>query len=166
MPSSSPSNNISEPGYEIISSGPRNFPQLRTVNIPLPIYRPTDEFKINPDFQGRNSVFSQIKDALTLEPFSSTSETGPMVKSFAICGPGGIGKTQTARQSAASARDLFNVVFWINAREEHILRRDFLRIAIYLGFEKSGQVTDTVISKEHITSWLSNPRYLDAAGDT
>lgn len=108
-------------------------------------------------------MLSQISEALAPLSPDPSSQASQIVRAFAICGPGGIGKTQTARQYALSSKGQFDAIFWLHAGEKDALSRDFLRIAVYLGFEQNGQATDPIISKDHIKSWLSNPRYVDTA---
>ncbi|KAL9046730.1 MAG: hypothetical protein Q9214_000506 [Letrouitia sp. 1 TL-2023] len=162
LSSSFQSNIASEPSYVFVTSGPSNFPKTTTVEINLPIYRPSDEFVANPDFQGRVEVLGDVREALSIKSSLSNASAGQTVQAYAICGPGGIGKTQVVRHFAISQKGEFDVMFWLRASDKDVLNQDFLRMAYYLGFDQIGQATDPVIRKEFIWSWLSNPRYNDS----
>src|SRR5262249_51188060 len=80
----------------------------------------------NPFFTGREGVLAQLRETL-----ASSSATA-LTQSQAICGLGGIGKTQTAVEYAYRYRDSYNAIFWVKAETNTALKTDFVEIAALL----------------------------------
>lgn len=83
------------------------------------------------------------------------SETS--LRQFALCGFGGIGKTEVAREFARRHRESFDAVFWVVADEIAKLDHHF-QISSALGLEISSECKSQVVSREVVKGWLSNPR--------
>ena len=81
------------------------------------------------------------------------------VKTFAICGPGGIGKTQSAVEFVFTHKDRYDAVFWIFADATAKISESFSRIALELGLVTSGSVDerDPVVTRDLVKGWLANP---------
>lgn len=77
----------------------------------------------NPFFTGREEVLLQLHYALTKDGSSSVS------KIQAICGLGGIGKSQIAAEYAYRYRNEYQAVFWVQAESETDVRNGFVTIA-------------------------------------
>ena len=77
----------------------------------------------NPFFTGRNEIISGIRDRLVEDHAAAISQTE------AICGLGGVGKTQTAVEYAYQYRDQYRAVFWVRADDESALNSGFVEIA-------------------------------------
>ena len=87
-------------------------------------------------------------------------EQGPKeVKTFAICGPGGIGKTQCAIEFVFTHKDRYDAVFWIFTDATAKISESFSRIALELGLVTSGFVDerDPVVTRDLVKGWLANP---------
>lgn len=86
---------------------------------------------------------------------------------FAICGMGGIGKTDLAVEYAFSRSKRFGAVFWLEAGGVSQLASDFGRISTQLGLEGPDEAQDLESSKEIAKAWLTQPRSngSQAAGD-
>jgi hypothetical protein len=78
----------------------------------------------NKRFFGREDVLSQLEDHL--QPSSDASG----IRSVALWGLGGVGKTQTALAYAYSKRGHLDAVFWISAESKLSLLQGFSRFAI------------------------------------
>ena len=79
------------------------------------------------------------------------------LRSFALCGPGGIGKTQVAAQFYHLRKDQFDAAFWISGETTEKLATGFTKISTKLGLEKKADASDAVVSRELVKSWLEEP---------
>lgn len=93
----------------------------------------------DPVFSGRNDTLASIRQALlasTEEPEnksgSSLSEIIPSLKTYSLCGPGGMGKTSIANKFVHRYEREFDAVFWIAADEETKLFSSFREIVLKL----------------------------------
>lgn len=111
----------------------------------------------NPEFFGRESVMTSIDEA-----FFADNSTGDLTqtRTFAICGTGGVGKTQVATAYAHSRKDRFDAIFWIHASSSLKLRDEFGRLAITLGLvdRDSSDARQQAITRDLVKGWLANPR--------
>ncbi|MFF3849534.1 FxSxx-COOH system tetratricopeptide repeat protein [Streptomyces sp. NPDC002328] len=80
----------------------------------------------NRDFTGRERLLESIHQAFT---------DGGEGTRIALCGPGGIGKTQTATEYAHRYKGEYDVVWWVRAAVRSRAREDFARLADRLGVE-------------------------------
>jgi NB-ARC domain len=109
------------------------------------------------DFTGREVVLSTI-DRFLLPP-SNDNDSGhsERLRSFAICGLGGMGKSEVAVEYAFTRKQHFEAIFWLNADDANILAGDFAGIAHELGLENGNQAEDLAASRELVNGWLSRP---------
>lgn len=112
----------------------------------------------NREFFGRREVLETIDQEFFSQDHSShlgNAET----RTFAICGPGGIGKTQVATEFVYTRQNKFDAIFWIHADSSLKLREEFSRLAIVLGLveEDSIDARDQVITRDLVKGWLANP---------
>ena len=112
----------------------------------------------NRDFFGRRDVLNAIDQAF-FSTGSPKSIGNAETRTFAICGAGGMGKTQVATEFVHSRRDRFDAIFWIHADSSLKLGEKFSHLAITLGLvaEDSADARDQVICRELFKGWLSNP---------
>ena len=104
-------------------------------------------------FLGREDVLRTI-DACLLPPIADqNSQHKDKLRSFAICGLGGIGKTQVAVEYAYSRRECFDAIFWLGAEDAKILASSFARISQELGLDDDG--SDFAASRDIVMRWLS-----------
>ncbi|KAK8139282.1 hypothetical protein PG984_002662 [Apiospora sp. TS-2023a] len=114
----------------------------------------------NPDFVGRQDVLREIDKHLlprTL-PESGNAQSSRL---FAICGMGGIGKTDLAVEYALSRMNKFGAVFWLEAGGVSQLASDFGRIPTHLGLETLEEALDLETSIATAKAWLTMPRSND-----
>lgn len=83
---------------------------------------------------------------------------GTDLKQYALCGFGGIGKTEIAREFARRYRSSFDAVFWVIADDTAKLDEHYQQISLALGLEDSSDCKSQVVSREIVKGWLSNPR--------
>jgi hypothetical protein len=79
------------------------------------------------------------------------------LRSFAICGLGGMGKTQIALEYAFSRRSNFDGIFWVQADAKTSIDECFGTIAVSLGIADEAEVSDLAFSFSIIMQWLVDP---------
>jgi len=113
----------------------------------------------NHRFYGRMDVLSKIWNALNPRSPSNYGSGGGGLRTFALSGAGGIGKTQVATQFVYEYRSEFDAIFWVHAGEIDKLRRSFGRIATALGLvvADTAEAQDEVLTRDLVLSWLAQP---------
>ena len=136
-----------ENGQSATPAGEMNAAQSppSSVEISSPIwYLPA---RRNPFFTGRTETLQTLHAAL------NANEAGPR-QALAICGLGGIGKTQTAIEYAYQYREEYQLVFWIRADTSELLIADFTSLAVSLALpEKNDQNQSHIVAA--VKRWLS-----------
>ncbi|KAL9628452.1 MAG: hypothetical protein Q9164_007271 [Protoblastenia rupestris] len=123
----------------------------RILNLPLLSHRAVER---NPEFFGRDDVICLIDNHLLSESDASPSS----LSTFALCGMGGLGKTQIAIEYLFSRAKYFDTVVWLPADDKTILAQNMARIAIDLGLEsEDDRIQNLVLSCERVLKWLANP---------
>lgn len=90
----------------------------------------------DPDFLGRGDVLQQIKEVLA-PPTDHSEQTGQStLRTFALCGAGGLGKTQIAVEFAYANKDVYDAIFIIQASDSEKLARSFSEVSVALGLER------------------------------
>ncbi|KAI0103000.1 tetratricopeptide repeat domain-containing protein [Nemania sp. FL0031] len=144
----------SHDGFEMVYPSTPALETRRILN--LPCFLPKTP-SINEDFCGREDILSHI--AAELLPLKSTTTTSSGARrQFALCGFGGIGKTEIAREFTRRHRDSFDAVFWVVADEVAKLDEHYQQISLALGLEDPSDCKSQVVSREIVKGWLSNPR--------
>ncbi|GHO80047.1 hypothetical protein KSD_78180 [Ktedonobacter sp. SOSP1-85] len=111
-------------------------------------------YQRNPFFTGRESLLSHLYECLSPERSDSVSH------SCALCGLGGVGKTQVAIEYAYRHFQEYSAVFWIHAEtyesllSSYIALADFLRLPEYQTRESSQIVTATIQWLNKHSNWL------------
>ena len=88
----------------------------------------TTPYEENPEFVGRDDILKEIHCAL-----APTDESTSTLKTFALAGLGGMGKTQIAIEYAFRYRDTYQVVLWAHADGEAKLAESYCNFAEELG---------------------------------
>lgn len=117
-------------------------------------------FGRNKAFFGRTKELEAIEKALCPQSSSGRlEEEYALLKTFAICGPGGMGKSQLAIEFVNRNKTLFDAIFYVHADEHSKLAQDFNSIAIALGLvgKDSPDSKDHVLTRERVKRWLANP---------
>lgn len=126
---------------------------------------------LNRNFFGRDYALNAIKAELCPSATSDRLTDGKAVtypRSFTICAPGGMGKTQVAIQFALTNRENFDVVLWVNADSLSEMAQGFQRIARLLDLvpEGSADSNDLAYTRETVKRWLVNPQARESDCDT
>ena len=143
-------------GFEIIPAV-CDFAQSRPApNIPYHLLEPETR---NWNFVGRQMVLSQMENTLQRSPAnlqnSAFRNYGP--KSFALCGFGGVGKSQIAIEYVHRHKAQYDVVLWIQADNDNSIADRFGQIATGLRLLNDTEKIDSVVSRNVVIEWLSNP---------
>lgn len=129
--------------------------QRRDPQLPCQMLR----YERNKNFAARLDLLDELENTLVPQKDSDSDGTDDGLSSYAICGPGGMGKTQAAVEFVMSHIDSFDAIFWLRADEFAKLEGDFSRIAVELGLvlEASLEAKDLTITRELVKGWLNNP---------
>lgn len=101
----------------------------------------------NPRFCGRQDVLDGIDKAL-----KPTEARG--LRSYALYGIGGVGKTQTALKYGYDHLSDFDAVLWVHADTDVKLSTSFVKIAVALGIRSPDSDPETC--RESMLDWFSN----------
>jgi hypothetical protein len=103
----------------------------------------------NTMFYGRDEYLQELKTHLN----DRIPEESDSLRSVALTGMGGVGKTQIALEYAYRYRDLFSHQFWLYAENEVSLAESFASIATALGCShRSGNLQKNI---EIVRDWLN-----------
>lgn len=111
----------------------------------------------NPDLVGREAILEQMAVALLPSQTKFVSSESEDLKRFALCGLGGVGKTEIAVEFTLRHKDKYDAIFWIRADEAQKMDSRFSQIAVQLGLEPAAESTSHVVSRELVKGWLSKP---------
>lgn len=105
--------------------------------------------ELSPRFWGREEALQAVREAL------HSAKQGRSLKSFALYGIGGVGKTQIALQYAKQSRDIYNAILWVAADNSISVGQSFREIAYNLGLvENDEEVQDAVKAILKVKNWL------------
>jgi hypothetical protein len=115
----------------------------------------TIPFPRNNNFHGRADVLHSLRNAFFPSDIASRSQ-GKGTTSCAICGLGGMGKTQVAVEFSYDCleRHLFDAVIWIDAQNIETIQSGFQRIATELGLVEQGSSVEAAVREVFV--WLSD----------
>lgn len=113
----------------------------------LPLWGVPNRYQRNPLFTGRDDILQHLHDAF------QTNELAASIQ--ALCGLGGIGKTQTALEYAYRYHDDYQVILWAGAGSRAVLVSDFLKIGHLL---KLPEIEQALIDPKFNLSKLSTSK--------
>lgn len=116
------------------------------------------EYNIPPQlssFFARDNIQKSLEDVLLR---SNTRQEAPNssehIRTFALCGGGGIGKTSIATNFVHTHKDLYEAVFWVNADSVTTLFYAYAEIAFLLGLQDRSKPHDMIASQRRVRAWL------------
>jgi hypothetical protein len=132
-----PSNRATEgtslSGFEMVYSTAPKAENKKTLHLPCFLLT---THSANEDFCGREDILERLAaELLPSKNIVTVAASGTALRQFALCGLGGIGKTEIAREFARRHKNCFDAVFWVVADE--IAKRDYhyQQISLALGIE-------------------------------
>jgi hypothetical protein len=131
-----------------------NIKTRKTLHLPCFLLNTHSE---NRDFCGREDILERLAAEL-LPSKNIVTASGTALRQFAICGFGGIGKTEIAREFSRRHKAAFDAIFWVAADEIAKLDEHYQQISLALGLEDSSECKSQVVSREIVKGWLSSPR--------
>ncbi len=112
---------------------------------------------VNPDFFGRSQVLTQLHEVLQPPECPLTYGNTNGLRSFVLCGFGGVGKTQIAIHYANSEAHQYDAIFWVQADGVDKLAKGFRDIAVELQLIEAAEASDPIIIRNIVMEWLSAP---------
>jgi hypothetical protein len=139
-----------------------DFTEMRVDVSRLPFFNVP--YERNDYFYGRETILEKLTSILCAPAIDRETSRKD---SFALSGPGGIGKTQVAVEWAHRRRPDFEAIFWVPAHDVEKLHQTFREIAISLGLVKpnSAESFDRSWTRRAVLSWLECPIKSHPAGD-
>jgi len=121
----------------------------------------------NDTFHERQDVLAKIDEVCLPDVLYTSSSDNKELKVFALCGIGGLGKTETAIEYAFSRRSRFDAIFWIRSDEKSKLEEDLSQIALALDLADTNEPINHFANRSIARGWLASPRkLLDASSDS
>lgn len=105
--------------------------------------------ELSPRFWGREEALQAVREAF------HPGEEGKSLKTFALYGIGGVGKTQIALQYAKQSRNTYSNILWVAADNSISVGQSFREIACSLGLVKNDdEIQDAVKAILKVKKWL------------
>lgn len=137
-----------------IASQPTIEP-IHSVKLPCHLFGPHPR---NTEFFSREDILESISQALLPEQAKEDLQTTKSsLKTFALCGMGGVGKTQAALEFAYSHKEHFEAIFFVQAADTAKLAQGFANICGELGLAGKDEADDQAVSRDSVFEWLSQP---------
>ncbi|KAL9015131.1 MAG: hypothetical protein Q9173_000231 [Seirophora scorigena] len=114
-------------------------------------------FRRNENFYGREQELNAVGQALL------PHEDYPKFRVFALCGLGGIGKTEIALEFAYRHRYSFDFILWAQADNAATLHESCLAISLRLGLLNQSGENDYNTVKKNLMDWLDKPQKIASA---
>lgn len=124
-----------------------------------------DAYDRNKDFFGREDVLDIIAEALLPQEEKLLSSENDGLRQFALCGFGGLGKTELALEFAHRHKNKFDAVLWVRADATAKLNEAYCELSVRLGLEERSDSKNYTVSREMLKGWLSDPWKPAAAQD-
>jgi tetratricopeptide (TPR) repeat protein len=141
--------------YEILPSKGGPVSEIPPVRLPCYFF---ESHHLPGECYGRTQILRTLDQVLLPPPTNLASSTQTNYpRSFALCGPGGIGKTQIAVEFAMTRKKAFDAVFWVHSDSEVKISSDFTLIAAKLGLMHELDEGNAVVSRDRLIEWLNRP---------
>lgn len=111
----------------------------------------------NRDFFGRRDVLGKMEETLLPSPLLGSRTNHGNLKTFGLCGMGGVGKTEIAVEFMFAHRDDYDAIFWVESDEPTKIADGFCQIALELGLEEAGTKQNQAMSRDLVKTWLTCP---------
>ncbi|KAL8836422.1 MAG: hypothetical protein Q9170_002910 [Blastenia crenularia] len=138
------------------------MPPMIPARLPCFTLEDTPELARNPNFLGREDTLNAMRHILLPYRQGSTSFEIDSLKQLALCGMGGIGKTEIALEFAHRQRRKYDAVFWARADTIANLDKSFWHLSDRLGLLDYSRQPKFTTGTDALGSWLSNPWKFEA----
>ncbi len=123
--------------------------------------------QVNPAYFQRNEILKALEAALlaSWQNDRATESNSDQIRTFALCGGAGSGKTQIAAHFASVHKDHYDAIFWLPAQDATKLWTAFEEIANELSSRSKFGARDMIASRDLVRKWLSStstPAYSDS----
>jgi hypothetical protein len=139
--------------FEIIPSKSGPVSKVPGPKLPCYILR---QHSVLGECYGRNDTLSLIEKSL-LPPSATSPPEFTGLRTFALCGLGGVGKTQVAIEFCSRNKSQFDAIFWVYADTEGKLAAGFSDISVALGLAEELDVGNKVVNRDRVIEWLNRP---------
>ena len=102
----------------------------------------------NPHFRGRESLLAELSRMLC------ESTANVPYHRVALCGMGGVGKTQIAVEYVRRNQTTYTAIFWILARDRVTLLQGFQEIGLSVGCYNTTTGLEPTAAAKLVLSWL------------
>jgi hypothetical protein len=143
-----------ESSFEVIPGAADFENGSRDIELPCYLIKPHVR---NKDFYARDDILQMLDDALLPSSSGASGQNRENLKTFVLCGLGGIGKTQMALEYAFSRQDCYDAIFVLHADQTNKLADEFVQISTRLGLETVAEAKDPINSREAVKDWLAWP---------
>lgn len=141
--------------YEILPTKGGPVSEVPAVQLPCYFF---ESHHLPGECYGRTDILQTLDEVLLPPPaYSVSSSQMNHPRAFALCGPGGIGKTQIAMEFAMTRKKAFDAVFWVHSDSEIKISGDYTLIAAKLGLMHELDQGNAVISRDRFIEWLNRP---------
>ncbi|MCJ1430727.1 hypothetical protein MMC27_000077 [Xylographa pallens] len=135
--------------YEVVPSisdlvAPRRIPKL-------PCHALGNR-KRNPNFLGRDQLLLEMDEVLL-----PSVRHPPGLRTIALSGLGGVGKTQLAAEFVFTRLENYDAVFWVQADDEAKLGESFGNISVQLELAEGSDTLDLAVGRNLALEWLARP---------
>ena len=79
------------------------------------------------------------------------------IRQFALCGLGGLGKTEIALEFALQHKDDYDAIFWVRADTVAKLNDCYNDNLIKWGLQDLSEKQNHIVGRETLKGWLPNP---------
>ena len=132
------------------SSEPRRTPRLPCIML--------DSYDGNRAFMGQQDILSLIGQALLPARQKMNASESDSLRQFALCGLGGLGKTEIALEFALQHKGDYDAIFWVRADTVAKLNECYNDISVKLGLQDPSEDKNHVVGREILKDWLSSPK--------
>ena len=110
----------------------------------------------NENYFARNEILRALQDTLRTSPDSNDLSQRDRIRTFALCGDVGSGKTQIACHFVNSHEAEYDAIFWIRADDVDKLWIAYEEISNELGLRSIGDARDMLARRDILKSWLAH----------
>lgn len=111
------------------------------------------------NFYGQDAILDLIDQVLLPPETPTVAQATCFPTAFALCGKGGLGKSEIALEYVHSRKAKFDAIFWINSATSQKLDHGIRDIAPKLGLQSEAQIVldGPEAARDAVKAWLANP---------